>query len=54
MQYIERKKVISPHTLNLWKFIPEEWAVPALKRDYDTLFGKIKNKSLSLRLKFVI
>ncbi|ADV44705.1 bifunctional UDP-sugar hydrolase/5'-nucleotidase [Bacteroides helcogenes] len=42
MQYIERKKVISPHTLNLWKFIPEEWAVPALKRDYDTLFGKIK------------
>ncbi len=42
MQYIERKKRIEPHALDQWKFVPEEWAVPASRRDYDSLFGKIK------------
>ena len=42
MQYIERKKVIEPRALNQWKFIPEEWAAPASKRDYEFLFGKVK------------
>ena len=42
MQYIEQKKVIEPRTLNQWKFIPEEWAAPASKRDYEFLFGKVK------------
>lgn len=40
MQYIEQKKVIEPRALGQWKFIPEEWAVPASKRDYEYLFGK--------------
>uniref|UniRef100_UPI0019CFC8AF 5'-nucleotidase C-terminal domain-containing protein n=1 Tax=Bacteroides gallinarum TaxID=376806 RepID=UPI0019CFC8AF len=40
MQYIEQKKVIEPRALGQWKFIPEEWAVPASKRDYEFLFGK--------------
>lgn len=43
MQYIEQKKVIEPHALNQWKFVPEEWVAPAAKRDYDFLFGKAKN-----------
>lgn len=42
MQYIREKKVIHPHALNQWKFIPEEWTVPAAKRDYKLLFGDIK------------
>ena len=42
MQYIERKKKIEPRALNQWKFIPEEWVAPASRRDYDSLFGKIK------------
>ena len=42
MQYIEQKKVIEPRTLNQWKFIPEEWAAPASKCDYEFLFGKVK------------
>lgn len=40
MQYIEQRKVITPHALGQWKFIPEEWTVPASKRDYEYLFGK--------------
>ncbi len=44
MQYIERKKVIEPRALGHWKFIPEEWTVPASRRDYEFLFGKSGNK----------
>lgn len=40
MNYIEKKKVLNPRALNQWKFIPEEWTVPAAKRDYEELFGK--------------
>ena len=43
MQYIEQKKVIEPRALGQWKFIPEEWAVPASKRDYEFLFGTNRN-----------
>ena len=42
MQYIEQTKVIEPRALGQWKFIPEEWAAPASKRDYEFLFGKVK------------
>lgn len=42
MQYIERKQTIEPRALNQWKLIPEKWTVPASKRDYELLFGKIK------------
>lgn len=42
MNYIEGKKVIEPRALGQWKFIPEEWTVPAAKRDYEYLFGKTK------------
>lgn len=40
MNYIEKKGSITPKALNQWKFIPEEWTVPAAKRDYEYLFGK--------------
>lgn len=39
MQYIERKGTITPHVLGLWKFIPEDWASQAARRDYEYLFG---------------
>lgn len=40
MNYIEKKQTLDPRALNQWKFIPEEWTVPAAKRDYEALFGK--------------
>lgn len=40
MNYIEKKKTLNPRSLNQWKFIPEEWTMPAAKRDYEVLFGK--------------
>ena len=39
MQYIEQHGSIEPHALGQWRFVPEEWAVPAAKRDYELLFG---------------
>lgn len=39
---IEEVKVLDPKPLNQWKFIPEDWTVPASKRDYDILFGEKK------------
>ena len=42
MQYIEQEKVLQPHAMHQWKFIPKEWTVPAAKRDYQLLFGEEK------------
>ena len=39
MQEIERLGTISPRANNNWKFVPEEWAGPALQRDRKLLFG---------------
>ena len=39
MKRIEEVKVLDPKPLNQWKFIPEEWTVPAAQRDYKLLFG---------------
>lgn len=40
MQEIERQGTMSPQAGHNWKFIPEEWTVPAAKRDYELIFGK--------------
>lgn len=40
MKRVEEVKVLDPKPLNQWRFIPEEWTVPASKRDYDILFGE--------------
>ena len=42
MQYIEKKGLIEPRALGQWKFVPEEWTIPAAKRDYECLFGKVE------------
>ena len=53
MKRIEEVKVLDPKPLNQWKFIPEDWTVPASKRDYDILFGekKLWNDTLRVKLK---
>lgn len=40
IQYIQQKKELSPKALDQWRFIPEEWAQPASKRDFIYLFGE--------------
>lgn len=40
MQYIEKKGTLNPKALNQWKFIPENWAQPAAKWDYELLFNR--------------
>lgn len=40
MKRIEEKKQLDSKPLNQWKFIPEEWTVPAAKRDYETVFKR--------------
>ena len=42
MKRIEELKELDPKPLGLWKFIPEEWAVPAAEKDYKLLFGEEK------------
>ncbi|MBP6065427.1 5'-nucleotidase C-terminal domain-containing protein [Bacteroides sp.] len=44
IQYITEKKELNPRPLNQWKFIPEEWTIPASKRDYRYLFCTEPNK----------
>ena len=41
MNYIEEKGGMSPKALNQWKFVPEEWTVPAARRDAEYLFGVV-------------
>lgn len=40
MQEIEHQGAMSPKAGNNWKFVPEEWTVPAAKRDYKHIFGE--------------
>ena len=40
MQEIERQGTMSPQAGHNWKFIPEEWTVPAGQRDYKQIFGE--------------
>ncbi|MBR6287652.1 MAG: 5'-nucleotidase C-terminal domain-containing protein [Bacteroidaceae bacterium] len=42
MDYIKKHGHISPKCHHLWKFVPEEWAVPASQRDAKLLFGTSK------------
>ena len=42
MQAIRSKGFIDPKPLNQWKFVPEEWTIPASERDYELLFGPKK------------
>ena len=37
-QKIEREGKVTPKALNNWRFVPEEWAKPAIERDRKLLF----------------
>jgi 2',3'-cyclic-nucleotide 2'-phosphodiesterase/3'-nucleotidase len=37
---IRKMGVVDPQPNHNWKFVPEEWAKPALERDHKLLFGK--------------
>lgn len=43
MQRIIEQKVVSPRRLDQWRFVPEEWAKPAIERDWRLLFPKDYN-----------
>lgn len=38
MEYIKKQGTLTPKALNQWRFVPEEWAVPAANRDRALLF----------------
>ena len=40
MEEIQRMGTVTPKANNNWRFVPEEIAVPAIKRDRELLFGK--------------
>lgn len=40
MEYIGRQGVVRPKSLDLWRFIPEEWTKEAIERDRRLLFGR--------------
>ena len=40
MQEIEKSGRLNPKAHNNWRFVPEEWAVPAIIRDKKLLFGE--------------
>lgn len=40
MREIEKAGIIDPQPNANWRFVPEEWTVPAIKRDKELLFGK--------------
>lgn len=40
MQEIERLKTIAPKPNNNWRFVPDEWAIPAIQRDRKIIFGE--------------
>ncbi len=43
MKEIERMKTVSPRANGNWRFVPEEWARPAIERDRKLIFGEINN-----------
>ena len=40
MEEIKKAGVMNPQPHNNWKFVPEEWTVPAATRDRKLLFGE--------------
>lgn len=40
MQEIERLGTINPKPNNNWRFVPDEWAIPAIKRDRKLIFAE--------------
>ncbi len=40
MKELEKMQTVYPKANNNWRFVPEAWAVPAIKRDKELIFGK--------------
>jgi len=40
IERIKREKTITPTAHNNWRFVPEDWAKPAIERDKKILFGR--------------
>ena len=40
MKELEKMKTVHPKANNNWRFVPEEWTAPAIKRDKELIFGK--------------
>ncbi len=40
MEEIKKMKVLDPQPNHNWKFVPEDWTLPAAKRDYQILFDE--------------
>lgn len=40
MEEIERMKTVEPKAADNWRFVPEEWTIPAGKRDRKIIFGE--------------
>ena len=40
MREIEKRGHVNPQPASNWRFVPEEYALPAIKRDRELLFGK--------------
>ena len=40
MKEIEKAGEMDPKANNNWRFVPEEWAVPAIERDRKLLFPR--------------
>ena len=34
----DSKKILDPKAHNNWRFVPDAWAIPAIKRDYELIF----------------
>ncbi len=40
MEEIRRQGTVDPQPASNWRFVPEEWTIPAAQRDRELLFGK--------------
>jgi len=38
IQHVRKHKKMSPQNLHMWRYVPDEWAIPAIKRDRLVLF----------------
>ena len=38
IQYVREHKKLHPQNFHLWRYVPDEWAVPAINRDRLLLF----------------
>ena len=46
MEYVKELGTIDPQPKNHWKFVPEDWAAQAAKRERKILFGEVTEEDL--------